>query len=219
MKEIIPPPNMVSIDVHVKTHGKYKTKSGLPRGLVVHFTAGRSKNGKDDAVRTLNTLSFKGLGCFSMDAHGVIYRAQNQMIDDVAYHCGASAWMGYKGISQYCMGLEICNAGALKPYPDNFGKSDKFISWFGETYYQDEVRFIEKKTNNQWAGFYHKFSFEQENALWNFCKWQKEINPEFSYDWVIGHDECAVPNGRKYDPGGSLSCDMATFRNDLKNLA
>jgi len=214
----IRPPIIEAVNVQVKTQGKYKTKTGQPRGLVVHFTAGHSRKGREDAINTLNNLAFKGLGCLVMDDHGKIYRAQNQFLDDVAYHCGSSEWIKTKGISSYCMGMEICNAGKLSPKLALAGKVDKYSSWFGEEYYPDEVRYVHEMNMNQFPGYYHKFTKEQEDSLWQFCKWQKDINPEFDYDWVVGHDEIAVPLGRKNDPGGSLSCDMQDFRFSLKKL-
>lgn len=207
-------PRIESVNINVKLNGKYKTPSGMPKGLVVHFTSGHSQQGKQDAVNTLNGLSFNGLGCMVMDSSGVIYRAQNQLIDDVAYHCGTSKWKGLKGISRYCMGMEICNAGLVTPVQDS--RSLKYKSWFGDIYYQDDVRYIHEQNFNQKPGYYHKFTVEQEQSLLQFCKWQLATNPEFDIEWVVGHDEIA--EDRKSDPGGSFSKSMHEFRMELKKL-
>jgi N-acetyl-anhydromuramyl-L-alanine amidase AmpD len=204
-------PNIKITNINVKNHGKYKTKSGMPRGLIIHFTSGRSQNGDVDAINTLRDLSDRSFGCMVMSSNGNIFRAQNQMIDDVAFHAGISSWLEKTGISYYCMGMEICCAGDVNK------DGDYFKSWFSGKYYKDEVREIKDKTLNQWPGFYHKFTSEQEASLIKFCLWQKAINPEFDYDWVIGHDECCIPLGRKLDPGGSLSVPMKEFRSFLKN--
>jgi N-acetyl-anhydromuramyl-L-alanine amidase AmpD len=203
-------PIIKAINIDVKTHGKYKTKSGNPMGLVIHYTAGRSHNIEKDAVNTLNTLAYGGLGCMVMDTMGVIYRAQNQAMDDVAFHCGPSEWKGKKGISYYCMGMEICSAGVLK-YQD-----EKYKSWFGQEYFRDEIREILMDDHNWKTGYYHKFTREQEQSLKAFIKWQKNINPEFDLDWVVGHDEICIPKGRKLDPGGCLSLPMDLYRAALK---
>lgn len=203
------PPQIKTVSTTVKTHGKYKTKSGMPRGLVVHYTAGRSHDGEKDAVNTLNGLAYRGLGCLVMSSFGVIYRAQNQAIDDVGYHAGESSYNGVSGLSRYCLGIEICCAGVVEQV------GNKYASWFNELYYPSEVRAVENKDNYK-KGFYHQFTREQESGLIALCRWQKSINPEFDYDWVIGHDECA-PN-RKLDPGGSLSMTMPEFRQMLKTM-
>lgn len=212
MTNLVEPPVIKSVDIQVKLRGKYKTKTGEPKGLVVHFTAGRNRKGHEDAISCLNNMAYNGLGCLVMATDGTIFRAANQRIDDVAYHAGESKFNSVKGLSNYCIGMEICCAGVL------LKKDNKFISWFKEQYYPDEVRFITEKKDNQWPGYYHKFTEEQEKALIQFCLWQKSINEEFSFDWVVGHDEIAVPIGRKKDPGGSLSMTMQEFRNKLKAM-
>ncbi len=50
----------------------------------------------------------------------------------------------------------------------------------------------------------------------NFCLWQLKVNPEFKVDWIMGHDEVAIPLGRKSDPGGCLSVTMPEFREIIK---
>ncbi len=203
----VEPPPIRTVQTNIKTMGKYKTKSGMPMGLIVHYTSGRSNSDKD-AINTLNALAYSGLGCLVMSNMGEIFRAQNQSIDDVGLHAGVSKYNGKKGLSYYCLGIEICCAGKV----DQIG--NKYTSWFNEIYYPSEVRYVTDKDNYK-QGFYHQFTREQENNLISFCRWQKAINPEFSYDWVLGHDE--ISDGRKLDPGGSFSYTMKEFREFLKS--
>lgn len=193
-------PKIVEIDVKMKTHGRYKTRSGQARGVIVHFTAGRFDKGKDSAIATLRYLASKGLGCLVMDTDGVIYKAKNQDWNEVAYHAGKSSWRGKSGISQYCFGMEICNAGKLE---------NNLKSWFGQQISKKDARQVNDGANRK-AGWYHKFTEAQEKSLMDFIMWQFETNPEFSIDWIVGHDEVAPK--RKSDPGGSLSCTMPEFR-------
>lgn len=197
-------PVIQDIKAGVKTQGKYRTDSGLARGLVVHFTAGRFDKGIDSAISTLRYMGSRGLGCLVMDIHGRIYKDINQGLDEVAWHAGSSSWKGVSGISRHCIGMEICNAGML----DN-----KHNSWFGQNIKSDQVRYSEGKDNVK-PGFYHAFTSAQEDSLMNFIKWQMDTNPEFDPDWVVGHDEIAP--GRKSDPGGSLSVTMPELRASLK---
>lgn len=201
-------PDIEVVDIDVKTKGKYLTKSGRARGLIVHFTAGRFSKGRQNAIDTLNYLARQGLGCLVMDTAGRIYRAKSQEFDEIAWHAGTSYFMGHDGISRYCLGLEICCAGQL----DEKGKS-----WFGQVVNEKFIRHVATKNENQKVGHYHKFTSAQEKSLINFILWQYDTNPEFNLNWVLGHDE--VAKERKSDPGGSLSMTMPELRNIIKKRA
>ena len=195
-------PRIEVLPIKIQTGGAYKTSTKKARGLVVHYTAGRSLLGRSNAVSTLQFLADQGLGCMVMDKDGIIYRAENQDLDVVGFHAGNSLHKGETGISRFCMGMEICNAGKL----DVTNKS-----WFGEVYEESQLRSSLKK-DNIFPGKYHKFTDAQESALINFLRWQLDVNPEFRLSWIVGHDEIAIPNGRKTDPGASLSMSMPELR-------
>ena len=199
-------PQIVEVPVYVKTHGNYRTKSGRAKGLTVHYTAGRSLDGARNAINTLTYLASRGLGCLVMDNAGILYRAKNHDLQEVAYHAGKSSWLGKTSISYYCIGMEICCAGLL----DESGKS-----WFGESYNPNFIREYRAPRDNVKMGKYHKYTNPaQESSLINFCLWQLDVNPEFEVDWVAGHDE--ISPGRKSDPGGSMSNTMPEVRAYLK---
>lgn len=191
-------PEIVDLDVRIPTHGRYLTRSGKARGVVVHYTAGHH-GGKVGAERVLKGLAKRGLGCLVMDEDGVIYRGKNQDIDEIAWHAGKSAWKGKTGISRYCIGMEIMCAGKLD-------KNNK--SWFDKVYPDSEVRIDGR--GERW----HKYTKAQERSLKRFIAWQKEVNPEFDADWIVGHHEIAPK--RKTDPGNSLSISMDSLRRMFK---
>ena len=201
------PPDIVRSGVLVSTQGEYLTNTGQPKGLVVHYSAGQFSKGGVSARRTLNYMATQGLGCFVMDTDGKLYRAENQQINQVAYHAGKSEWQGINRLSYYLMGIEICCAGKI----EGDGKS-----WFGEIIPENQRRIVYDQDGNRRPGTYHAFTTLQETALINFCLWQLNTNPEFDVDWIVGHDEIA-PN-RKTDPGGSLSMSMPDFRVMIGNL-
>jgi N-acetyl-anhydromuramyl-L-alanine amidase AmpD len=193
-------PKIVTLPIDIKIPGKYV--GGKARGVVVHYTAGRRGDIKE-ATATLKSMAESGLGCLVMDANGVIYKARNQnLLTDYSYHAGKSAWKGFTGISRYCIGMEICGAGLLD-------KNNK--SWYGETFDESLVRTSKAKDNIR-AGKYLAFTPAQEKSLINFIRWQLNTNPSFDPDWIVGHDEIAIPAGRKVDPGGSLSMTMPELR-------
>jgi N-acetylmuramoyl-L-alanine amidase len=198
-------PEIVTLNVDVKTRGSYKTLSGNPAGLIVHYTAGR-RGGESRAKGTLTSLAKRGLGCLVMDEDGVIYKARNQDFDEVAYHAGKSEFEGVSGMSYYMMGMEIMCAGKL---------DSDYTSWYGEKFKQSQCRAIASSGRHK-GGYYLKYTDLQEASLRNFIIWQAQTNPEFSINWVRGHDEVCVPAGRKTDPGGSLSMPMEDLRNELK---
>lgn len=182
--------------VKFKTHAYAK---GTPEGLVVHFTvSGRTEK---DARGVLSYLAKQGYGCMVMDQDGVIYIPEGfDIFKQAAAHAGKSAWNGISGMNSHFMGMEICNWG-----------SD------GAKHGAD-VRKISKKTGNQYPGTYQCYTSAQEISLANFCLWAKAKCPTFNLDNVAGHEECALPAGRKNDPGGSLSMTMPNFRAYLKSL-
>ncbi len=178
--------------VRYKTHGRFKTKSGKARGLVVHYTvSGRTQA---SAKSVVSYLAKEGLGCPVMDENGIIYVPENfNFLTDVAYHAGASSWRGVSGLSAYCIGMEICNWGTA-----------------GKEKGAKDLRLQGTKHDNIKPGTYQMYTLAQERALINLCLWLKKQCPEFDFDWVVGHDEIAPT--RKSDPGASLSMSMPEFR-------
>ncbi|HEX3175413.1 MAG TPA: N-acetylmuramoyl-L-alanine amidase [Methylomirabilota bacterium] len=198
-------PAIVEVDVKIPTKGKYKTPDKKARGCVVHYTARPFDRGATDAKSTLQFLAAQGLGCLVMDRDGIIYKAQGW--DEVAYHAGPSTWKDTSGVSLYCMGMEIMNAGMLEKH------GDTFHACFGGEIPPGEVREVQAKDNIK-AGFYHRYTKAQEDALINFLLWQIETRG-MDIDWIVGHDEVAPD--RKQDPGGSLSLTMPELRALLKS--
>jgi N-acetyl-anhydromuramyl-L-alanine amidase AmpD len=204
----------------MRTRGKYR--DGFPKGLVVHFTAGRSRGGvlrnrktnAEQGQQSVRHAVDKGSYCyFVLDRDGNVY--QNFPLDRWGYHAGKSSWKGLSGsVSDELVGIEIMNAGKMEEK-----KGDQYYAWFTGSkdtpFSEKEVRHIEKDTENQDKGTYQKYSEEQEEALLELVVWLKRTRPEvFNLDFVLGHDE--VSPGRKNDPGGSLSMTMPDFRNKIK---
>ena len=181
--------------VRYKSPGKFRTKSGKNKGVVVHYTvSGRSPK---NAQGVVGYLAKEGLGCMVMDENGTIHIPQGFDIDEtVAYHAGKSEWKGSTSISMLCAGMEICG----------WGKDSKVGPY----------RSSESKANIK-KGKYQTYTEAQEKALINYCLWQLDVNPEFSIDWIVGHDEIAP--SRKSDPGASLSMTMPELRAKIKLLA
>jgi hypothetical protein len=187
------------------SRGSYAT--GYPKGAVVHFTAGR-RNGLKPAMKYQTE---QGYLYFVIDKDGNI--GQNFPLDSWGYHAGKSSYPGLNGtVSDELVGIEIECAGLLTK------EGSTYKTWYQTAVAEEEVRYIKTKTDNQQAGYYEKYTQEQEEALTRLLLWLHKNNPDvFSLDFVVGHDE--VSPGRKNDPGGSLSMSMPKYREFLKQQA
>ena len=170
---------------------------GYPHGAVVHFTAGRDKT-EQEALDSYNWGCDSGFTFFVIGPTGKLY--QGFPLNKGGAHAGSSYWPGLgSGVSSKLVGIEVACAGKL----DSRGKS-----WFGVTYPQDEIR----------NGF-KKYTPQQEETLIKLLVWLKKNCPDvFDVQYILGHDECAVPAGRKNDPGSSLSMTMPELRNKIQEL-
>lgn len=204
----------------MKIQGRYS--AGHPRGAIVHFTAGGS-----DPVATVEGGIGNGYCFFVIAPNGDVY--QNFDLDGWGSHAGKSSHQKLgNSVSQYLVGIEICNAGKVQQIDD-----DTFRPWFNDpNHYRRcsepiprgvpkpardlkaaEVRYVERFHNRE-AGWYHCYTEAQETALIALLLWLKSNSPGvFSFEFVLGHDE--VSPGRKNDPGGSLSVTMPQLRRQL----
>jgi len=191
----------------MKTQGKYKNL--YPVGAVVHFTAGRSRTEKDAEIMT-RLAQERGHCYFVIGPTGKVY--QSFPLTEWGYHAGPSQYGKLGGaLSRQLVGIEITSAGKLAEATDG-----RLISWFGESIEHEFARYLDKDRENSRKGYFHKFTDEQESSLIKLILWLKGNNPTiFNLDNVIGHNECAMPRGRKVDPGGSLSMSMAELRSLL----
>lgn len=193
-----PTPNFVVVPgVRFNKQGRFRTRSGKAKGVLVHYTvSGREARNAEGVLRY---LAKRGLGCPVMDAYGTIYIPEGfDPLTDVAWHAGKSHYGGLSGMSRYLVGMEICNWGRLTP------ESKKRVS---------KMRRSPGK-HNIVAGEYEPFTKEQEEALTGFILWVSKMSPDFDVNFVVGHDE--VSPGRKTDPGASLSMSMPEYREYLK---
>ena len=205
-----PPPPVIKSDwiPFAKKVALFKTKKypkAWPEGLVVHFTAGG-----DDAMGTCDYLRSKGFPCLVLAKNG-----------DVLQGFPASEGGAHSGTEHHnrMVGVEIVCGGKLTPLGDGSGKT-----WFDKVIPAANCRSFKAPSAPapQVSGLYEKYTDIQEKILIKLCLWYKEQAPEtFSFDNVLGHDECtqlAGQGARKNDPSGSLSMTMPKFRDTLKAL-
>jgi len=199
-------PKAKKVDL-IKSRGKYP--KGYPEGMIVHFNAGRN-----DPVSTMATGRGNGYLYSALGRDGLL--VQSNALNEWGYHAGTSSWVDpagkkFSSVHTRLHGLEISSAGRVDPLSDG-----TFKTWFKTILPASEVRTVAKKDNVQ-KGSYHAYAKVQEQALIEYILWLKVNNPSvFNFDMVVGHDEVALPLGRKNDPGGALSMTMPEFRALLK---
>ena len=168
----------------VKVFGKL-----TPSGVTIHYSADR------EVTRTVASLVQSGLGYhYLIGRNGTIYQLSNDT--DALAHAGKAEWRG-KSPNRNHVSICIMSWGKLAQ------KNGKFYSWSGVELPIEEVRL---RDNEYWD----KATEEQEAALMDILEHyvKRGVLPED----ICGHDECALPRGRKSDPGGVLLMDMALLR-------
>jgi len=180
--------------IKFKKRGSFNTKSGKPEGLLVHYTV--SGGTASSAKGVLGSLARRRLGCPVMAHDGTIYIPEDyDMFGDVVYHAGKSYWGGKSSMSQYLMGIEICNWGRLSTKTRAYAK---------------HIRKVPADNMNMVHGDYEMYTPEQELCLKNLVLWMQDVLPDFKIANLCGHDE--VSPGRKFDPGAALSLPMPKYR-------
>lgn len=216
-------------NIKMKTRGEYTF--GFPTGLVIHWTAGWMlkkgfflseypypnnekkllKMARKYALSTARLGEKNGYNFLVMDVYGNIY--QSRPLNKHGYHAGKSFWPSCgHSVSNDFAGVEVLNPGKLTMNDDG-----KFVTWYKQEIPHRLVRTVSKKTYGV-GGHFCKFTLEQEMALIKLAQTMVDMAPSektFSIDNVVGHHE--VSPDRKTDPGGSLSVNMETFRNQIRN--
>lgn len=181
-----------------------KLPSGSPRGVTVHYSAER------DMESTVKALAGRGLEVKSLGYHLLIDRAgraiQLTSFSHRVYHAGHAMWNGSSPNSSH-IAVSLLSYGLLKRDAGGI-----FTSWFGEIVPKEDAQLRPNNVNGR-KDYWDAATFAQEVELYRFLRWcvTKGIDPEN----ICGHDECAVPHGRKVDPGGVLSGTMAHVRDVL----
>jgi N-acetylmuramoyl-L-alanine amidase len=165
----------------------------LHRYLIIHYTAGPNA---DVAINSLTNPHRP------VSAHLVIGRdgSLTQLVpfNRVAWHAGASRWLGLEGLNQYSIGIELDNAGKLERH------GDKWRAWFGFEYDPADVVEAVHQNGGGLAGW-HLYSAEQ---LETCLAVSRLLVNRYGLQDVLGHDEIAP--WRKIDPGPAFP--MRSFR-------
>jgi len=174
-----------------------KWENGGPIGITIHYSAERG------LVKTVKAMARSKLGYHILIARdGTVH--QTAYMDRIVNHAGPAMWNHFSPNKNH---LAVCvlSWGELT-------KEDKFFkNWVGGNIPENEAAF--RPANNGTMAWWDSATVAQEIALMRFLKWAIKvfgIHPKN----ICGHDECALPQGRKIDPGGVLPYRM----NDLRRM-
>lgn len=172
-----------------------------PRGVVVHFTGGSSLQG------AYSTLKKKGYAYHLLiDRDGRV----SQCLELVrrAAHAGHAEWEGLSP-NRYFIGISLVGWGQLVE------KNGKFLSEAATEVPADQVALRVGHVDDK-LRYWQMSTPAQDKALLEALRWLMEQGIPAAM--VCGHDECALPKGRKDDPGGMLPWTMPELREMLRDL-
>lgn len=158
--------------------------SDIPTGITIHYTADVNLD------RVKREMDRTGFGYhFIIDRDGSLHQTANLL--KAVNHAGRAMWNG-QSPNRTHIAIAFMSWGLL----DNDSKA-----WNGT-----KVIGI-KRQGHLWDAA----TLEQETQLFTIVR---QLMREFAISAanVCGHDECGIPKGRKFDPGGSLKLSMSDFR-------
>lgn len=167
----------------------------VPRGVVVHYLADRNPE------RAIAALKAGGLGYhLIVGRDGAVW--QTTYLNLAVNHAGEASWQKASP-NRHFLAVALVSWGLL------IAKDGKLVAWNGSQVGSHEAA---KRPGNLSTGeeWWDIATGPQEASLRKFLGWAVErgIDPKM----ICGHDECALPKGRKPDPGGVLSKPMRAVR-------
>lgn len=171
-----------------------------PIGVVVHYSADR------DTDRMIRSLHSQGLGYhIVIDRDGHVLQLND--FHTRVWHAGKAHWKGYSP-NQRFISVAVSSWGYVK----QDGSEGFFEAWNGSKIPESCVRQRVSQFDKS-IQYWDMATQEQTKQLMIFLRWcaQFGIDPNL----ICGHDECAMPPGRKQDPGGVLEHTMQEIRNGL----
>lgn len=163
--------------------------SKSPRGITVHYTA----DGSSERIRREMFATKIGYH-FLIAKNGRII--QTSPLDKTVHHAGKAMWNDLSP-NRHHIAIAFISWGKL---------NEKGMTWTGLQIQNPVTRF---------AGTWEPATKEQEASLIRLLKFLS-LSHKISPEDICGHDECAIPAGRKADPGGSLSMTMGDLRKLIK---
>lgn len=183
------------VDGAIREPVLHTTRKIDPRFLVMHYTAGFTASSAINAYKSRRVSAH-----ITLETDGTIY--QHVPFNVAAWHAGKSRHMGYNGLNNHSIGIEIVNAG-----------------WFrkdGDVYYRDKLR---KKASQMPPMEPHKHSRVGGGTFWwpKYTEAQLDVLDDLTaailanYNIldIVTHEEIDT-RGWKTDPGPAFPMERYT---------
>ncbi len=184
--------------------GRGPFEGGSARGVTVHHAADRDLN----RVQTEGATTRIGYHLV-IDRDGFVH--QTTYMDQMVAHAGEAIWNGLSPNRAH-VAVSLLSWGRLTKTD---GSSD-LVAWDGATVHPEEAAMRQGNLSPELA-WWDAATPAQEEALFNLLRWFVACGIDPAN--ICGHDECALPVGRKDDPGGVLSMTMQAVRLMLSGKA
>ena len=179
-------------------------KGQRPQGVTVHYTADRN------VARTVRALNERGLGyhvIIDRDGKVTQYAPFTHRLD----HAGPSLWRDLS-CNRWHIAVSLVSWGEVQ------AKGDKlYAAWNGAELADKDADGEDIRTRRCNVGgrmaHWDAATSRQVDELYRFLAWC--VANGVDVENICGHDEAAMPPGRKVDPGGVLPVSMADLRGTL----
>lgn len=158
----------------------------VPKFIVMHYTAGLTA---DSAIRTFESPASRVSAHLTIDVDGTVY--QHAPFTAKTWHAGPSAHMGYTGLNNYAIGIEIVNAGWLNKGPQNYFRDGLTMPL--------ATPVVEGKNARVGGGTYYWPAYP-EKQLSSVIDVTKDLIEEYNILDIVSHEEIDT-RGWKTDPG------------------
>lgn len=168
------------------------------KGVTVHHTA------DTNVQRVIDSLKAQELGYhIIIDRDGTVI--QTTYMGHRVNHAGSATWLDASP-NRHHVAVALVSWGSVQK------KDGQFQAWNGAQVVATQVA---KRPGNLGPQeyYWHVATDAQEKELIQFLRWAMWRG--LDRESFCGHDECALPKGRKSDPGGVLSKTMAQIREEL----
>lgn len=169
--------------------------NGLPDTIIIHYTAGRSR---ETSVKWFCNPNAKASAHLVIGRNGKI--TQLVPFDVVAYHAGKSSYKGRVGFNNYSIGIELDNAGRLEK------TSTGYSSWFNKLYDDKDVLKATHR-NETTISYWHRYTDRQIEKVYDVCLC---LIGDYNIKSILGHEE--ISPARKSDPGPAFPLDKLRER-------